>query len=237
MIKPIPPFERPRERCLTIGPSCLSLRECLALILGSGPPKKGCLGVASDILQHPGEGLSSEDEETAFFTAMEISGNSYLKNLPSLGSAGRAKILAAFELGRRYALHRSQKHRERPPRSSTLLPISLQALLRISQKDRSEPQEWFGFIPYHRSGELGGLCLVERGARTHVNVDPTELFARILVLRPRGIILFHNHPSGNVTPSEQDIELTEQVALTAKQFGIQLLGHWIVSPETERSIP
>ena len=75
---------------------------------------------------------------------------------------------------------------------------------RISASLRRECQEWLGFVPVHRGGELGHFCLVERGVRTHVNIEPAELFARILALRPVGFYLFHNHPSGDLTPSEED---------------------------------
>jgi DNA repair protein RadC len=118
----------------------------------------------------------------------------------------------------------------------------LQALL--SQTERSkrsslrfeEKREWLGFVPYYRSTELGDLCVVERGVRTHVNIDPAELFARLLALRPLGYFLVHNHPSGNTTPSEQDFELTRRVGQLSKQLGIHQLGHWIVAPHEERLI-
>lgn len=230
----IPPLsERPRERCLDTGPTCLSLRECLALILGSGPPGIGCLGLATNILGKPGSGLSTQEEERAFFTSLEVSGGSYLKGISGLGPAGQAKLLAAFEVGRRYSLYRNRIFRSNQPQKSTIAELAREALSKISGKNRSEPQEWFGFIPIHRSGELGELCIVEQGARTHVNVDPAELFARVLVLRPRGLFLCHNHPSGIVVPSPQDLNLTEKVAEIALQLGIQLLGHWIVTSQGE----
>src|SRR6476620_10690599 len=67
MIRNLPYLERPRERCLDSGPSCLSLRECIAVILCSGPPGIGSLGIASRILERPGSGLGTSLEERAFF--------------------------------------------------------------------------------------------------------------------------------------------------------------------------
>jgi DNA repair protein RadC len=78
--------------------------------------------------------------------------------------------------------------------------------------------------------------MVEKGARTHVNLDPAELFARILALRPRGVFLFHNHPSGILTPSQEDLDLTHTIREISEKFGIQLLGHWIVSAQSEHWI-
>ncbi len=232
VIESTPISERPRERCLQNGPASLSLRECLALILGSGPPGVGCLGIAENILNKPGKGLPSSEEERAFFNALEISGTGHLTEINGLGPAGQSKILAAFELGRRYALYRSDLPLQtRPPSRQDL---TLQALAKISNAKRAAPQEWFGFVPMHRNGKLGELCVVEKGARTHVNLDPAELFARILALRPRGVFLFHNHPSGVLTPSQEDLDLTEHIREISEKFGILLLGHWIVTPSREQ---
>jgi DNA repair protein RadC len=217
---------------LETGPTCLSLRECLAILLGSGPPGLGCLGLAGQILEKPGKGLGNSEEERAFFTAIELLGITHLKNLPGLGPAGQARILAAFELGRRYAFFRYRFHKVKKSKQS-LPDLALRALNQLSQKQRTEPQEWLGFVPIHRTGEVGELCLVEKGVRTHVNIDPAELFARLLALRPKAFFLVHNHPSGNPLPSAQDFDLTQRVGSLAKQLGIQLVGHWIVTPDSE----
>lgn len=227
--------ERPRERCLEMGPSCLSLRECIALILGSGPPDMGCMGVAHQILQRPGSGLEESELERAFFIGMESAGSAYLQSIPGLGPAGKAKLLAAFEIGRRYSIYRDQFHRDK--KSTSLPELSENALQKVSSQDRAAPQEWLGFVPLYRTLELGELCIVERGVRTHVNTDPAELFARLLSLRPGGFFLFHNHPSGSLIPSPQDHNLTDQVYTVAHQLGIQLLGHAIVTSRSEYWIP
>jgi DNA repair protein RadC len=225
----IPLHERPRERCLESGPSTLSLRECLAVILGSGPPGQGSLGLASQILTRPGS-LPICDEERAFFTAMESSGSSHLQGIDGLGPAGQARVMAAFELGRRYTRYRQSPV---PERVSSYSTAAIDSLKRVSPTLRSEAREWLGFVALHRTGELGDLCIVEKGSRTHVNIDPAELFARLLTLRPKAFILFHNHPSGSVTPSFEDYHLTQSVRELAEPFGLKLLGHWIVSPQGE----
>lgn len=227
--------ESPRERCLESGPECLSLRECLAVMLGTGPKEVGCFGLADRILELPGSGLSAQDEERAFFTVMETLGKTYLKSVHGLGPAGQARVLAAFELGRRYTLYRYGHHRiQKRERSHSQL--SSLVLEKIPPKFRVEPKEWFGFIPIYRTGEVGELCIVEKGVRTHVNTDPIELFARVLALRPSGFFLAHNHPTGDANASWQDQDLTEKVGKLSKQLGIRLLGHWIVAPQTQRMI-
>jgi DNA repair protein RadC len=231
-----PSSERPRERCLTQGPGCLSLRECLALILGTGPAGgQGALGLAEAVLDRNGAGLAPTDRETAFFTAMEATsaGHAPLQGIRGLGTAGRARILAAFELGRRFAVHREDRGRN-PARASASLPE--RACDRIPMSFRLEAQEWLGFVPLLAAGKLGDFAVAERGVRTHVNVDPAELFARILSLRPRAFFLFHNHPSGDLTPSREDEELTRRVRQVAEALGIRLLGHGIVHARRERWI-
>jgi DNA repair protein RadC len=233
-MRELPATERPRERCLEKGARSLSFRECLALILNSGPKGKGSLGLAQDILDRPGSGLDESEEMRAFFLAMEVSSEAYLTGIPGLGEASQARLLAAFELARRYALFRESRQKQiEPTQAQTLIKTAKTALSRVTNEWRNETQEWLGFVPCYRTGEVGALCIVERGVRTHVNIEPMELFARVLALRPHGFILIHNHPSGDLTPSAPDQEITARVAQLARPFGIRLLGHWIVAAQGE----
>lgn len=178
--------------------------------------------------------MSEAEQARAFFTAMEVSPIAHLSSICGLGPAHQARLLAAFELGRRYAIFRQKNS----GRISLESPTLDQALKRVSASLRQEPQEWIGFVPRYRGDQpLGELCLVERGVRTHVNFDPVELFARILALRPSGFYLFHNHPSGDLRPSSADYELTERVTQVAQKLGIRLLGHGIVSGDSAQWIP
>lgn len=231
-ISALPHTERPRERCLEHGPETLSLRECVAVILGTGPRGKGCLGTAEEIVDRPGKGLSGYEQEHAFFLAMESLGENYLKNIGGLGPAGRSRLLAAMEFGKRY--HQYVSHRD--PQRTEILRFSLvkkRSLAAIPPKMRAQPKEWLGFIPVFQNGKVGELCLVEKGVRTHVNTDRTEFFSRLLSLRPAAFFLAHNHPSGECEPSQEDVMLTASVKQLSSEFSIELLGHWIVSPSSE----
>jgi DNA repair protein RadC len=231
MALPVPLDERPRERCLRNGARCLSLRELLALILGSGPRDLGSMGLAEALLERAGPELGSAEQERAFFNAMELAPGSFFSELRGLGEASQARLLAAFELGQRYCAYRS------PQKSPAKSPTKKDdAFGRVPDSLRFEATEWLGFVPLHRNGGLGEFCLVERGVRTHVNTDPTELFARVLALRPQGFFLFHNHPSCNLEPSLSDLDLTQRVENLARQLGIRLLGHGIVTGAGQRWI-
>lgn len=248
----LPPTERPRERCLLHGPDTLSLRECLALILTPGPPGLGAMGLAGRILEGAsGASLAlspsrrqEEDSnlERAFFVQLESRGQP-LPELRGLGDAGRARLLAVFEIARRYQAFRARITSSAASntrgtggdsgRTTIGTSLSTVALRRIPSERLADSREWLGFVPLFGAGggsvEVGPFCLVERGTRTHVNVEPMELFARILALRPRGIWLFHNHPSGRAEASEEDQLLTRNVARVCRQLGLECLGHGIVT--------
>jgi DNA repair protein RadC len=167
-LKDSPESERPRERCLTRGARCLSIRELLALLIHTGPRGVGALGLASQLLERPGLGMREHEQERALLSALEASAaESTLGGIPGLGPAAIARILAAFELGRRYSQH--IQHRA-PFRNTPRLFRT--AASKISAERRLEPREWLGFVPLYRSGEIGELCVVELGVRTHVNVEP-----------------------------------------------------------------
>jgi DNA repair protein RadC len=233
-IQTLPTSERPRERCLEKGPESLSLRECLALLINSGPPGHGCLGLANQLLKLPGDGLSEGEQERAFFNAMEISGQAHLQALRGLGPSAQARVLAAFELGRRYYVRRFQENQP----GKRLVDFPGQAQKQISSELRNASQEWLGFVPWYRNrGEMGPLCIVEKGVRTHVNIEPAELFARLLALRPTGFFLFHNHPGGSLEASPPDVDITLRIQEMAELLGLRFLGHGIVSPAGESWVP
>jgi DNA repair protein RadC len=188
------------------------------------------MGLAQTILERPGRGLSPQDQEKAFFKGLELCGDAHLTDICGLGPAGKAKILATLEMARKYARYRASHQKTIPSSSATL---AIRALSRVPEQERQEIREWLGFVPLYRTGELGHLCLVQRGSRTHVHTDPVEIFARILSLRPQGFFLVHNHPSGIARPSSEDHELTEQVNHVAQQFGLRVYGHWVVTSDGE----
>ncbi|MGE4106566.1 MAG: JAB domain-containing protein [Bacteriovoracia bacterium] len=236
MMDSIPKPDR-RERCLRDGPDTLSLQECLALILGSGPPGVGSLGLAARLLSRGAGGLPHPEQARAFFHALEQAPRGFVADVPGLGPAGKARVLAGWELGRRYAIHRLNTMS--PSLSASVKPSPglsrfERVLKRIPEELRSAPFEWLGFVAVYeptlaRENSVGEFCLVEKGCRTHVNMEPAELFARVLALRPVGFYLFHNHPRGSLTASEEDRELTARVRQCARTLGVPLIGHWIVT--------
>jgi DNA repair protein RadC len=176
------PSERPGARCLRKGARCLSLRELLAILIGSACGESS-LELAQKILELPGSGLKESEKQRALFTGLESSsGSALFQNVVGFPPTAQARVLASFELARRYACYRDPP-REPALRTSFLLKA---AIRQIGPELRHEPREWLGFVPFHRSGSMGEFCQVELGVRTHVNVEPAELFARVLGIKLLG---------------------------------------------------
>ncbi len=226
--------EDPISRCARHGADVLSLRECLSVILQNrGNPKAG-LRLASKLLGTLAPDLSEADQARALFTFLESAIRTPTPALQLLNLSDEARLLAAFELARRYRVYsESAQHPSRVCQERSAL--SREALGRIDMSLRTYSVEWLGFVPVYKT-HVGNLCVIARGVRTHVNVDPAELFARILTLRPPMVFLFHNHPSGDMRASGPDRELTQRIDEICRKLGITLLGHWIVSGNREIEI-
>ncbi len=244
MIRHCHDSEKPRERCFAGGAECLSLRECLALLLGSGPRGEGCMGLSARILERSGSAQCNDvqpndagaNDARALFTALESSGLGFLQNIKGLGPAGKGRILAAFELARRYVVLKARTATGSEEHERRLGVLAQKAIQKIPAELRSAPREWLGFVGVTGMGAVMDLCVVERGVRTHVNVDPAAFFARLLALRPAAFFMAHNHPSGSLLASQEDQLLTIKMEALASEFGIQFLGHAIVTAQAVKWI-
>ena len=200
----------------------LTLAECVALVLRSQTLSKR-------IFSRIGVELPETERECALFESLEKNPHSFFENLYGLTKNKKASLIAAFEMGRRYHRFRtSVETSENLTHLSALKAHSL-ALSRINQALRSDTREWIGFVPVHSTYNIGQFCLVERGSRTFIHFEASELYARLLALRPKAYYLFHNHPSKNLCPSRQDLELTQKLKDISQAIGVPLIDHGIVS--------
>lgn len=184
------------------------------------------MSVADGILRAQGSPNSGPaGREEALFAQVLASPHFDFLKIRGLGNAQRARIMAVFELCRRFAVYR-MNHLVPEPKSTDWETLVLQ---RIPQEMKNHAQEWLGFVPVFAPRKIGSFFLVERGSRTHLNIDPLELFARILSYRPQGFFLIHNHPSGDCRPSAEDLDLTIRAKEVSDQLGVTLYGHVIVS--------
>jgi DNA repair protein RadC len=206
------PEDRPRERLLSRGPSSLSDAELLAILLGSGRQGQNVVEIAHDLLARAGDlrGLSESSEAE-------------LCALAGVGPARAAVIQAAIELGRRVTGSRPERGR--------FLGHAADVWTHYRARLGASPVEEFWMLALDvRHRVLLETC-VARGSLTGVEVHPRDVF-RILIRGAAASVIFcHNHPSGDPTPSRQDLELTTRLRQVGELCGITVLDHVVVASD------
>ena len=203
-IKEIPDFDRPRERLASKGPEALSDTELLAVLLGSGVKGKDVFQVAHAILQK----LDRDGEKINVKALVSIEG---------VGFARACQIVASFELARRRLL-----------KKSIVIQNAEDALPLISYI-ADKKQEYFLCISLNGANEVIRNRVVTVGLLNTNQVHPREVFADAISDRAASIILAHNHPSGVLKPSPNDLAATKQLVDAGKILGIPVLDHLIIT--------
>jgi len=204
-IRDIPELDRPREKLIARGAGALSDAELLAVIIGRGIPGRDVLQVAAEtekvIRDAPPDRISIGD----------------LLRIRGMGEAKAAQIVAAFELARRHLL----KERIQIKEARDVLPFV--------SGIRDKRQEYFVCLSLNGAHEVIENRVVTVGLLDSNQVHPREVFADPLVDRAAAVIFAHNHPSGNPSPSPEDIALTKRLVDAGKLLGINVLDHLIVT--------
>ena len=210
-IKNWSPEDRPREKLLSKGTQALSDAELIAILLGTGTTTVSAVELAKRVL------LTVDNN-------LHELGRLSVKDLMKVKGIGQAKaiaIIAALELGRR----RRETDAEEKPRVSgsrdcfNILKPHLQDL----------PHEEFWIILLNRANRVIRKHQVSQGGVAGTVADPKIIFKVAIAELASGIILAHNHPSGNLTASQADIELTKKIKEAGKLLEIQVLDHLIVA--------
>jgi DNA repair protein RadC len=209
-MKEIAPYERPREKLTRVGAAGLGDNELLALILGTGSRGSDALELANRLLQSAG-GLHHL-VRTDFVE---------LKRVRGVGMARAAQIVAALELGRRTLLRRGF---ERPCLST---PKELAAHLLPQYGALSV--EHFGIVMLDTKHHVLRIKIVSIGSLDATVVHPREVFREAAAVSAAAIVLFHNHPSGDPTPSRDDLLLTSRMVRAGEVMGIDVIDHLILA--------
>ncbi len=203
--------DRPREKLLQKGREHLTNSELLAILIGSGNAQKSALDLGKEVLDLAQNKL----QELGKFKTKD-----FLK-IKGIGPAKAVTLIAALELGRR---RKDEEALERKKISG-----SKDAYLVLSELLSDLDHEQFWIIYLNRGGYLLKRVRISEGGIAGTVVDPKIIFMHALELKASTIILAHNHPSGNLQPSQADIQITKKVQEGGKMLDIFVADHIIIA--------
>ena len=206
--------DQPREKLMLKGKNSLSDAELIAILIGSGNREESAVDLSKRILRSVNDNL---------IELSKLSISQLQNNFKGIGEAKAISIIAALELGKRR-------------RSSEVLIkkkiTSSQDAFEIFQSHISDIQhEEFWVIFISRSNHIIKTCSISEGGMVGTVVDPKKLFKLALENNATSMILGHNHPSGNIQPSEADIKLTKKIKNAGEMLEIMILDHLIIGDE------
>ncbi len=207
---------RPRERLWTAGVCGLAADELIAVVLGVGGGGQSAQQVGRALLSHCG-GLAGLSRASA----------QELTAVPGVGAAQAARLVAAFDLGRR-ALGEAA--------SGASLGSAADVFTRLRPRLGGLTQEVFVVLALDVRNVVIGELEIARGCLTGVEVHPREVFRPLIRCGAAAAIAAHNHPSGDPMPSPEDIELTRRLRAAGDLVGIPLLDHVVVGASDYSSI-
>lgn len=203
--------DRPREKLLLKGKSALSDAELIAILIGSGTRSLSAVDVGKLVLAQAGNNLN----ELARFSVKE------LQKIKGIGEAKAISIVAALELGRR------RKETEFTQKTRITSSNDIYQLMKPELMDL--PKEEFWVLLLNRANRLIRKERISSGGISGTVADPKIIFKSALEHYASSLILIHNHPSGNLKPSDADLELTRKMKAAGKLLEIPVLDHLIFS--------
>jgi DNA repair protein RadC len=210
-IKQLAEDDRPREKMMMKGSRALSDAELIAILIGSGNKKETAIQLSQRILSE----CKNDINQLAKLTLKELCG------FKGIGLAKAVSISAALELGRR--------RDTTEPVERSVLTSSSSAFALLSPVLRDLPNEEFWMLILNRANKLISKEPVSKGGINATLVDARMIFKPAILQNASSIILAHNHPSGNLKPSEEDIKLTKKLKDAGKLLDINVIDHLIIA--------
>jgi DNA repair protein RadC len=204
-------IDRPRERLWSLGPAALTTAELLAIVLGTGGGGQDVLELAARLL---------ELAEGSLRRLAQRPGAELLR-APGIGPTKAARLMAAFELGARTA------REERPPVQRIREPEDVIRLFGTRLRDLQV--EEFHLLALDSQSQVLREVLITRGLLNSSLVHPREVFRAAIAEAAAGIIVVHNHPSGDPTPSAEDRGVTKQLMSAGQLLDVPLYDHVIIA--------
>jgi DNA repair protein RadC len=215
-MKEVAKHDRPREKLQRLGVAALGDNELVAIVLGSGSRQSDALQLANRLLERAGglHGLTRTAPDQLC--------------VPGIGVARAAQIAAAVELGRR-TLVRGANER---PRYQTPQQLARYLLPQYG----AATVEQFGIVMLDTKHHVIRIKLLSIGSLDATVVHPREVFKEATAASAAAIVLFHNHPSGDPTPSSDDLVLTTRMLRAGDIMGIDVIDHLILSDQRYYSL-
>jgi DNA repair protein RadC len=201
--------DRPREKLLAHGAAALGDNELVALVLGSGHRRLDALAVANELLAAR-DGVHGLSRSSA----------ADLARASGIGPARAAQLLAAVELGRRTLTH--------APRTRVQLLTPRDTVAYLMPAFGGRPVEQFGLVLLDTKYRVLRTTVLAIGTLNTTVVQPRDVFREAALGSAAAIVAFHNHPSGDPSPSPDDVELTGRLAAAGVLMGIDLVDHVIL---------
>jgi DNA repair protein RadC len=208
-MKTVATYDRPREKLERLGAAALGDNELLAIVLGHGRARASALDLANALLVAGG------------LSGLVRARHGELRKVPGIGAARAAQVLAAIELGRRTLARAGEI---RPQLSS---PRAVAEFLLPQFGNR--PVEQFGVLLLDTKHRVLRASVLSIGTLDASIVHPREVFREAAAAGAAAIVLFHNHPSGDPEPSEDDVRLTERLMAAGVLMGIDVIDHVVLA--------
>ncbi|MCQ2567783.1 MAG: DNA repair protein RadC, partial [Mogibacterium sp.] len=218
-IKNLPEKERPQEKLLYGGPGKLSNAELLALIIRTGTSEKSAVQLAEDVISYACEEIGDL-------------GRADVKELTEIDGIGTSKacsIVASIELAKRIISDSGHEKRKTIRDGTDVAELLMQEML-------YEKREMLIELLLNVKGEVESKFIVSVGELAGTNVHPREVFSPAIRKGAAAVIIAHNHPSGDPTPSDDDILATRRLIEASRIIGIKLVDHVIVGNGTFTSL-
>ena len=212
-IKDIPESERPRERMIRIGKENLSNEELIAIIIKTGTKGISVKDIANDILKEI-RNINNLDN---------ININTFTK-IKGLGIVKTIELMAAIELGKRIFLEKQQEDHTIYNNPEIIYKNNLYLF-------KGKKQEYFYCLYLDNKNKLIERKLLFMGTINRSIVHPREIFKEAYLTSSSSIVCMHNHPSGDITPSIEDIHLTKALIKIGKIGGINIIDHMIITDD------
>lgn len=219
-IQELPMSERPYEKLELYGEKALSNSELLAIIIESGTKDETSIQLAQRVISLGNSFIGNK------LRALQNLSLEELKEIKGIGRVKAIRLKAAFEIAKRLAT---------PIENEIFVKSSEDVAKLFMEELRFEKREVVKILILNTKNKVLRIQDVSLGGTNSAIVEPKDILAEPIKMGANKIILLHNHPSGNATPSKEDFEVTKRIKICAEMFGIKLLDHIVIGDGEYRS--